>query len=171
MPRVLSPETIARIDAACEHYPTRMAAMIPALHMVQDELGHVTREAALDVADALDVPPTRVNEVVTFYTMLYNRPVGEHVVKICRNLACQLRGADQLIAKAREILGIELGETTADGKVTLDVDECLASCGTAPMLWCRSRKEKTDGAPEVQERIVENLSVEKLEKLLGELTA
>ncbi|MEZ4272017.1 MAG: NAD(P)H-dependent oxidoreductase subunit E [Myxococcota bacterium] len=165
MPRVLSEKCIQEIDRLCGHYPTRMAAMLPALHAAQDEVGHISSDVMHDIADALDVHPTRVHEAVTFYTMFYNRPVGRHVVKICRNLACELRGANQIIENAKQLLGIELGETTADGRITLEVEECLASCGTGPMLWCRSRK----GPADTEERIVENLTAAKLETFLGDL--
>ncbi len=167
MPRVISQKTVQAIEEVCKRYPTRLAAMLPALHLVQDELGHLSPEAQLDVAEVLDVPPTRVHEVVTFYTMFYDEPVGRHVVKLCRNLACQLRGSDAVIARAKELLGVELGGTTADGRVTLDTDECLASCGTGPMLWCRTLAKEKGG--EVKERIVENLTNEKLEAFLKEL--
>ncbi|MBI3179446.1 MAG: NAD(P)H-dependent oxidoreductase subunit E [Deltaproteobacteria bacterium] len=156
MPRVISQDAVQEITALCKRYPTRLAVLLPALHRVQAELGHISPEAELDVAELLDVPPTRVREVVTFYTMFHPHPVGRHVVKICRNLACQLRGAARLLARAKEKLGIELGHTTPDGRITLEQEECLASCGTAPMLWC-------DG------RFVENLSEEKLDALLAEL--
>lgn len=153
MTRILSEETRKQIEDLCGRYPTRAAALVPALHVVQQQLGHVPEEAQLDVAELLDVPPTSVREVVTFYTMFYDKPVGRHVVKICRNLSCQLRGAERVTARAKELLGIEVGETTADGRITLEHDECLASCGTAPALWC------DDG-------IVENLTEEKLEQFL-----
>ena len=158
MPRVLSQETLKSIEKACSRYPNRLAAMLPALHAVQEQLGSVTDDAVLDVAEALDVPATRVREAVTFYTMFYDQPRGRHTIKICRNLSCQLRGADRIITRAQEVLGLKLGETSVDGRVTLDTDECLASCGTAPMLWCRSQ---ADGE-ESKEFIVENLTEEKL---------
>jgi NADH-quinone oxidoreductase subunit E len=157
MPRAISKKTVAAIDELCKKYPTRLAAMLPALHLVQGELGHITKDAELDVAEALDVPPTRVREAVTFYTMFYDKPLGRHLVKICRNLACELRGAKQITAKAEQLLGIKVGETTPDGRVTLEHEECLASCGTGPMLWCH-------------DDFVENLTEEKLEKFLSELT-
>lgn len=162
MARVLSQETLDKIADVRKRYPTGLAATLPALHLVQDQLGHVSSEAALDVAEALDVPPTRVQEVVTFYTMFYAEPTGRHVVKICRNLACQLRGADRIMARAKEILGIDFGETTADGRITLEHEECLASCGTGPMLMACQR-----GSHDV--RLAENLTEEKLESFLAEL--
>jgi len=164
MARVLSQDALDRIESACKAYPTRLAAMLPALHVVMDDVGHISPESELDVADILDVPPTRVHEVATFYTMFSTKTQGKHVVKLCRNLACQLRGSHRLIALAKEKLGLELGETTSDGLITLDVDECLASCGTGPMLWCRSRDDKS-----AKEYIVESLTEEKLIAFLNGL--
>jgi NADH-quinone oxidoreductase subunit E len=156
MARVLSQETLEAIEKLCLRYPTRLAALLPALHLAQAELGYVSQDAELDIADKLDVPPTRVREVVSFYTMYHAKPVGRHVLKICRNLSCQMRGADKVIAHAEKLLGIKVGETTADGRVTLEHEECLASCGTAPMAWY-------NGA------FLENLSEEKLESFLADL--
>lgn len=156
MARVLSQQLLDEIELLCGRYPTRLAALIPALHLVQKQFGHISNDAELDLADKLDVPPTRVREVVTFYTMFYDRPVGKHVVKICRNLACQLRGADRIMDHAKKVLNVEFGETTPDGRITLEHEECLASCGTGPMLWCN-------------DHFVENLDEQKLETFLASL--
>jgi NADH-quinone oxidoreductase E subunit len=156
MARVLSSDTLEAIQALFKRYPTRLAALLPSLHLVQKQCGHISAEAELDVAEALDIPPTRVREVVTFYTMYHSKPVGRHVVKICRNLSCKLRGAERIMEKAQEVLGVGFGETTADGRITLEQDECLASCGTGPMLWC-------------DDTVVENLTEEKLEAFLAGL--
>ena len=164
MARVVPPDILDEIEKICGRYPTRLAAMLPALHLVQARFGYISEEAAQDVAEKLDVPPTRVHEVITFYTMFYGQPTGRNIVKVCRNLACQLRGAEKILARAEEVLGIQAGQTTEDGRVTLETDECLASCGTGPMLWCCCRREE-----HYEERIVENLTCEKLEKFLEEL--
>ena len=156
MPRVLKPELLSTLEQLCQRYPTRLAALLPSLHLVQKANGYISPEAELDIAEQLQVPPIRVREVVSFYTMFQDRPVGRHVVKICRNLACQLRGADRLMARAKELLEVDWGETTADGRITLEQEECLASCGTGPMLWC-------------DDEIVENLDEKKLESFLAAL--
>lgn len=156
MARVLSKTVLDAIEQLCTRYPTRLAALLPSLHLVQAELGFISHDAELDVADKLDVPPTRVREVISFYTMFYDRPVGRNLVKICRNLSCQMRGADRIQARAKELLGIGFGETTPDGRVTLEHEECLASCGTGPMLWCN-------------DVFVENLTEEKLETFIAGL--
>lgn len=157
MARVLSKQTIESIQDLKHRYPTSLAAMLPALHLAQKQIGHLSDDAQLDVADVLDVAPTRVREVVSFYTMFYGASVGRHVVKICRTLSCELRGAKRIMERAKQILGIDFGQTTADGRITLEHEECLASCGTGPCLW-------------VDDRIVENLTEEKLEAVLGGLT-
>jgi NADH-quinone oxidoreductase subunit E len=156
MARVLSLQTIERIRELTLHYPTPLAASVPALHLAQQQVGHLSEAAQLDVAEILEVPPVRIHEAVTFYSMFYEHPVGRHVVKICRTLSCELRGAPQITQRAQELLGVEVGGTTADGRVTLLHEECLASCGTGPCLW-------------VDDTLVENLTAEKLEAVLGGL--
>ena len=156
MARVLSQETISQIEQLLPRYPTKLAVLLPALHLAQAEVGHISNDVELDVAELLDVPPTRVREVATFYTMFHTRPAGKHTVRICRNLSCQLRGAERLMDKAKEVLGIDFGETTEDGRITLEHEECLAACGTGPVLWC-------------DDDLVENLNEEKLERFLAGL--
>ena len=163
MPRLLNAQTVETIKAAATRYPTKLAALLPALHAAQDQLGAIPKEAQLDIAEILDVPPTRVHEVVTFYTMFYEESPGKHIVKICRNLACELRGAGAIIHKAEAVLGVKCGETTPDGKVRLEHEECLASCGTGPMLLHCQR-----GSHDL--RLVENLTEEKLEGFLKGLS-
>lgn len=157
MARVLTPEALEAIDALCGRYPSRLAALLPALHLAQKEHGHISPDVEADVAEVLRVPLTRVREVVSFYSMFYDKPVGRHVVKICRNLPCQLRGSEKITAHAERVLGIGVGETTADGRITLEHDECLASCGTGPMLWCN-------------DTLLENVTEAKLTTFLQELT-
>lgn len=157
MPRVLTPEILEAIESLCQRYPNRLAALLPSLHLVQSHAGYISADAQLDVAEKLGVPATRVREVVSFYTMFNEKPVGKHVVKICRNLPCQMRGADKIMQRAEAILNIKMGETTSDGKITLDHEECLASCGTGPMLW-------------YNDTLVENLTEDSLEAFLGSLT-
>jgi len=156
MANVLSQKTLDTIAEVKKKYPTGLAATLPALHLTQAELGYVPLEAELAIAAALDVPPTRVHEVVTFYAMFHSHEVGRHVVKMCRNLSCELRGGKRLIERAEEILGIKVGETTPDGRITLEHEECLASCGTGPALWC-------------DDNLVENITEEKLETFLHSL--
>ena len=117
-------------------YPPQMSAslVLPLLQLVQERKGHVTADDARFVADYAGVPPMQVIEALSWYTMLHREPVGRHVVKVCRNIACALRGSDRLLAHVEKKLGVAPGGTTADGRITFLAVECLASCGTAPVM-------------------------------------
>jgi NADH-quinone oxidoreductase subunit E len=130
----LSPEHERQLEALLPKYPTKMAALIPALHICQEEHGFIDEEIMLFLAHRLDVPPAHVKGVVTFYTLFNQHPVGEHQVWVCKTLPCALRGSLGILAHCEKRLGIHHGETTKDGKFTLRTAECLASCGTAPMM-------------------------------------
>jgi NADH-quinone oxidoreductase subunit E len=115
-------------------YPDRQAALLPALRMAQETFGYVSPEVEVYVAELFELSPAHVHEVVTFYTLFFQRPVGRHVLSVCHNLSCSLRGAEDVVAYLQERLGIEAGETTADGRVTLLRVECLCACEAAPMM-------------------------------------
>src|ERR1039457_2894375 len=121
------------------------------------ELGWLSGDAQLYVAKLMELPPAHVRAVVTFYTMFYQKPVGRWHLEVCTNLSCRLRGAEQIVEAITDKLGIKVGETTADKKFTLSRAECLASCGTAPMLQLN------------HDRYYENLSPESTLKLIDEL--
>jgi NADH-quinone oxidoreductase subunit E len=137
-------------------YPTKMAACIPALHLCQDQNGWVSEEVILWVSQRLDLSPAHVKGVVTFYTLFNQHPVGKHQVWVCRTLPCALRGAGKVIEQCEKRLGIHAGETTADGKITLRTAECLASCGTAPMM-------------QIDKDYFEDLTPERVDELLTKL--
>jgi NADH-quinone oxidoreductase subunit E len=149
-PRVLSRDTLERIARARGRYPQAQSALLPALHAAQDQLGYLPEPALADVADALGVPVTEVTAVATFYTMLYTQPIGRHVVRVCTNLTCHLCGAGAVLDRLRRGFGIRPGQTTPDGRVTLEVAECLAACEEAPVLlvdadrWPRVTPEAVD---------------------------
>ena len=137
MPFALTPERDRELAEILTRYPSehaRMAACIPALHLCQDQHGWVSDEVIAFVANRLDLPPAHVKGVVTFYTLFNQHPVGKHQVWVCRTLPCALRGAGEVLEHCEKRLGIKPGETTSDGKITLRTAECLASCGTAPMI-------------------------------------
>lgn len=117
-------------------YPAdrKQAAMLPALRLVQDLLGHLPPWALERVAQKLGVPPPATAEVATFYSMLRLVPNGRWALDVCTNVSCSLCGAEAILAHLEKKLGISLGETTPDGRFTLREVECLASCGTAPVL-------------------------------------
>jgi len=131
---VISQETRERIAAEIAKYPVPRGALLPALHLVQDELGHVGADTAAEVAEIFGIRPIDVMEVVSFYNMFYDRPQGRHHVYVCTNLPCSLRGARSLMRGIEARLGIEAGETTPDGRITLGHEECLGACAYAPML-------------------------------------
>ena len=125
-----------QFDRLRDGYPPQMSAslVLPLLQIVQQRKGHVTAADAGLVADYAGVPSTQVIEALSWYTMLHRQPMGRHVVKVCRNIACALRGSDRLLAHVEKKLGVAPGETTADGRFTFLAVECLASCGTAPVM-------------------------------------
>jgi NADH-quinone oxidoreductase E subunit len=129
-----SPETRKKFDEIVGRYPKKEAAMLPVLRLAQEEFGYLSAEAIEYVAAIMGVPAARVYGVVTFYTMLNMKPIGRHHIQVCRTLPCALAGAERITAAVKSKVGVGVGETTADGKFTLSEVECLASCGTAPMM-------------------------------------
>ena len=115
-------------------YPDPKAATLPALWLVQGELGWISPQACTAVAELLDLPPAHVLGVATFYTMFKKKPTGRYLIQVCSTLSCALMGSEHVVDYLEKKLGISCGETTADGKFTLMKVECLASCGTAPMM-------------------------------------
>lgn len=129
-----SPEAKARIQKLGSQYPEKHAALLPVLHLAQEEFGHLSHEVQLLVSGELDVPPVRVREVVTFYEMFHEHAEGQFHLEVCTNIACHLAGAEQLMAHAKKSLGIEIGHQTEDGVFSLMEVECLASCGSGPTM-------------------------------------
>src|SRR5687767_13301835 len=123
-----------RIDDLVARYPSKMAACLPALRVAQEELGWVSPDVMTWVARRLEIPLAHVQGVVSFYTLFHREPVGKNVLQVCRTLSCAMLGAERILDHCQKRLGIRVGETTPDGQVTLQTAECLASCGTAPVL-------------------------------------
>jgi len=130
----LTQERERELTDILSRYPNKMAACIPLLHLCQDQNGYVNDDVVSFVSNKLDLPTSHVKGVVTFYTLFNQHKVGKHQVWICRTLPCALRGAGDMLAHCEKKLGIKAGETTSDGQITLRTAECLASCGTAPMM-------------------------------------
>ena len=133
-PVSFSPEQLAEVRRLQGLYPDKRGALLPVLHMAQDTFGYVSLETQAYVAGLFELSPAHVHEVVTFYTLFFQRPVGRHVISVCHNLSCSLRGAEDVVTYLEERLGIAAGETTADGRVTLFRVECLCACEAAPMM-------------------------------------
>jgi len=131
---LLSKASVARIEAISAKYPEKRSGLLPALHEAQNEVGWLPREAMEEVAALLDLDVDQVEEVASFYTMFYKQPVGTYVLEVCKTLPCSILGADEVIDYLSQKLGIQPGETTADGLFTLFRVECLAACHRAPVM-------------------------------------
>jgi NADH-quinone oxidoreductase subunit E len=152
-----TPEQIAEVRRLQSLYPERRGALLPVLHLAQDTFGHISLEVEEYVAGLFDLTPAHVHEVVTFYTMFFREPKGRHVVSVCHNLSCHLMGAKTIIDHLKQRLGIETGETTPDGRVTLQSVECLCACEQAPMMQVDDRYEGLLTSEKV-DRILESLA-------------
>ena len=130
----LRPETLQKIDEVIAHYPVKRSAALPLLHLVQEEQGCVSPEAIEWIAAKLELQPINVFELVTFYPMFRQKPAGRRQIKVCRTLSCALVGGLHVCAEFRRQFGCDLGATSADGEVTVEFVECLASCGTGPVV-------------------------------------
>lgn len=130
----LSDEKEKVVDELIARYPTKAAACIPVLHLCQEIKGWVSPDVIEYVANRLGMSTSQVKGVVTFYTMYHQHEVAPHVIWVCRTLSCELRGAKVIQEHLEKRLGCKPGGTSKDGKVTLLTAECLASCGTAPMV-------------------------------------
>ena len=153
----LSPEREQEVQRILSRYPNKMAACIPVLHVCQEANdGWVSAEVIAWVASRLELPTAHVQGVVTFYTLFNQDKPGRHQVWICRTLSCALRGSDEILHHCEKRLGVHAGETTKDGRVTLRTAECLASCGTAPMMQVDRSYHENLTVPEV-DRILDGL--------------
>jgi NADH-quinone oxidoreductase E subunit len=153
---VLTPEARQQIESLKKVYETHQSALIPALHIAQADQTWLSEETQREVALILGLTAQSVREVVTFYTMFQQKPVGRHMIQVCRNLSCALLGGQRLQNQVQEKLKIADGETTQDGRFTYVSVECLGSCGTAPVLM-------------VNDRYYENVTPPQLDRLLDEL--
>lgn len=151
-----TPENRKEFDALLTHYPNKRAALLPTLWIAQKQFGWISQKVMEYVGQLLDLPPIKVYEVVTFYTMYNQKPVGKYHIQLCRTLSCELCGKAEILKHLKNKLGIKAGETTADGKFTLSEVECLGSCGTAPMM-------------QLNEDYYENLSAAKVDEILNGL--
>ena len=151
-----SDEQLAEVRRLQSLYPDRRGALLPVLHMAQETFGYVSLQTEAYVAGLFDLSPAHVHEVVTFYTLYFQQPKGRHVVAVCHNLSCTLAGSKDLLAHVERRLGIEAGEATTDGRVTLQSVECLCACEAAPMAQVDDRYE-LNLTPDRIDRILEGL--------------
>jgi NADH-quinone oxidoreductase subunit E len=122
-----------------ERYPVARSALIPLLHLAQEQDGYVSEEAMEHIAELLDITPAEVLGTCSFYEMFKREPVGEYLVNVCTNISCMLCGGEELLEHLEERLGVRAGSTTPDGKFTLEDVECVAACTEAPCLQINYR--------------------------------
>jgi NADH-quinone oxidoreductase subunit E len=154
----LSAETQRRIDEVIPHYPQKRSAALPLLHMVQEEQGHISGEAVEWIAARLGLQPINIHELVTFYPMFRQKPIGRRHIKVCRTLSCAIMGGFRTCAEFQRQFGTGLGEVSPDGLVTVEFVECLASCGTAPVVM-------------IDDTLHEKVDVARARALSGEIKA
>jgi NADH-quinone oxidoreductase E subunit len=149
---VYTPEHRARFDEIVKRYPPdrRRSAVLPALYLAQDQQGYITANAIRHVAGLLGITRADVEDVVSFYTMFYTRPVGKYVLQVCRTLSCAVNGAERVTESLVETLGITPGETDPTGTFTLLEVECLGACDRAPVVmvndaWHECQKPEDAG--------------------------
>ena len=152
---MISEQAKQRMRNLASRYPAARSAVMPALYIAQQEEGYITQEALQAVAEAIGMTVDDVESVATFYTMYYQQPPGRKVIKVCTSISCYLRNCDALVKHFEQRLGIKRGETTADGNYTLMTAECLASCGTAPVL-------------QINDEFVENVTPSMADALINE---
>ncbi len=151
----LSAAALDKIRTFFPRYPTRRAALLPALHIAQDELGYVSLRAMEQIAELLEIPPAAVLDVVTFYTHFWTHPKGRRTIVLCRSLTCELMGGKAVQEALEKKLGIREHGTTPDGEWSLMTEECLAACDHAPCLL-------------INERMHRNVRVEDLDRILAD---
>lgn len=154
----LTAENIQRARQLIALYPQSRSALIPILHIVQEQDGWLTPDGMTHVAELLDIDPAEVYGTASFYDMFFTHPVGRHLVSVCTNLACMINGGEELLEHAETRLGVAAGGTTADGEFTLEEVECIAFCGAAPCLT-------------VNWRFFGNVSNDDLDRLVEDLAA
>ncbi len=130
----LKPETLRQIDEVITHYPVKRSAALPLLHLVQEDAGFISTEAIEWIAAKLELQPINIYELVTFYPMFRQKPIGRRHIKVCRTLSCALTGGYKVCDEFQKQFGCSPGEISPDGEVTIEFVECLASCGTGPVV-------------------------------------
>lgn len=142
-----------KVEQILAQYPDKKSATLPLLHLAQSQERYISGGVIDTIADLVDCHPGVVMDCVSFYTLLYTKPQGRHIIQVCQTLSCSLNGADALVDHIKDQYGINPGDTTPDGKLTLMKVECLGSCGTAPVV-------------QINQEYHEGLSQQKFGKLL-----
>jgi NADH-quinone oxidoreductase subunit E len=164
-----TPERQAKFDELVTHYPPeqRKSAILYALFLVQQQQGYVSGASMRFVAQQIRCTPAEVEDVVSYYTMFYTKPVGKYVLNVCRTLSCALLGAERVTEELSAKLGIRPGETTPDGMFTLTEVECLGACDRAPVLMINDDGWHERLAPEQAGKFVDDLRSQGYAALTG----
>lgn len=152
-----SQETKQKFQEILLHYPVKTAAVLPAVHLAQEEFGHISEEIIEYLAKFMDMSPVFLKNTISFYTMFKGKETGKYLIQVCHTLSCSLMGAGNIIDYIKEKLNIDVWETTPDKKFTLAKVECLGSCGTAPVM-------------QINDDYYENLTEEKIDEILSRLS-
>jgi NADH-quinone oxidoreductase subunit E len=152
----LKPGVVEECQQIISRYPRKRSAILPLLYVAQREFGYISKEAEELVGHLLELSPAEVSGVVSFYTMFNRQPVGKYLLQVCRTVSCAIMGADDVAEHLERKLGIRFGETTPDGRFTLRNVECLAACGSAPVV-------------QINDDYYENLTLPELDRILDGL--
>ena len=165
---VFTADRRAKLEEICARYPAdqRKSAILAALYLAQDQQGYLTLNAMRHVAEAIGCTPAQVEDVVSFYTMFYTRPVGRHVLQVCRTLSCALMGAERVTEELAQALHIRPGETDATGEFTLLEVECLGACDRAPVVGVNDHWHECQ-RPEDAKALVDGLRAKGTAALTG----
>lgn len=152
----LSQQTIDKIDKLVPRYPDKRSVALPLCHFVQEEKGYISKSAMEWIAKRLEIEPIHVYEIVTFYPMLREKPIGKKHVKVCRTLSCALAGSQKVCKTFQAELNCGLNQTSDDGEFTVEFVECIASCGTAPVV-------------QIDDKLHEGVTLERAKEMAAEL--
>jgi NADH-quinone oxidoreductase subunit E len=157
-PFAYTPDRLARFETIVQRYPPdrRRSAVLPALYLVQDQQGYITAHSMRYVAELLGITAADVEDVVSYYSMFFTRPVGRFVLSVCRTLSCALNGAERVTEEIRETLDIKPGETDKTGTFTLLEVECLGACDRAPVIMVNDAWQENQ-RPEDVRRLLDDL--------------
>ncbi|MFA0732682.1 MAG: hypothetical protein LKKZDAJK_001047 [Candidatus Fervidibacter sp.] len=150
-------ERLKEAEQILNQYPQRKAAIMPLLWMVQEHFGYIPHEVVPEIAELTGTTPVHVEAIIKFYEMFHDHPVGKCQLMLCTNISCLLWGADKTLQRLKEVLGIEVGETTPDGLFTLEEFECLAACDKAPVLLVNAMELWEKVTPDKVEQIIAEL--------------
>ena len=153
----MSEETRSKIDELIAQFPQSRGALLPALHLVQKDHGHISIDYARELSEIFDIFPGEVQEVISFYNMFFDSPQAKHHVYVCTNLPCSLSGARNLLKQLESYLDVQAPGETSDGRIFLGHEECLGACAYAPVM-------------RIGDRYHEDLDVEKAKKILDSLS-